>query len=149
MVFAYLRARGRVIAAWALICLIFAVTFFLCNVPLWPVLYATLLSAFFLLLFALFDFLSLRRRHRHLTRLAENVEHAADALPEAESPVEADYQQILQKFQQAHRALEADLHTQRQAMMQYYTTWVHQIKTPIAAMRLLLQEREHAAPLLE
>lgn len=35
--------------------------------------------------------------------------------------------------------LTAALHTQKQESLDYYTTWVHQIKTPIAVMRMLLQ----------
>ena len=30
----------------------------------------------------------------------------------------------------------------RNDLTDYYTTWVHQIKTPIAAMRLLLQNED-------
>ena len=149
MFFAYLRARRRIPAVCAMLLLIFTCVFALCAVPLWPVLYAALLIAFFLALLAAADFCRFRRRHLLLMRLAESPEQAADTLPEADSPIEADYQQLLCELQQMRRTQETALRTQRQDMMQYYTTWVHQIKTPIAAMRLLLQERENAAPLLD
>ena len=34
-------------------------------------------------------------------------------------------------------------------LIEYYTLWVHQIKTPIAAMHLLLQTEEHRQELDE
>ena len=37
----------------------------------------------------------------------------------------------------------------REELLDYYTLWVHQIKTPIAAMRLLMQSEEQSDALLE
>lgn len=147
MLLLYLRSRMRLLAAWGIVIFLFALVLFLCRAPLAPVLYAALLSGFFLLLFGIFDYLSFRTRHRRLSAgLAEPL-LAADALPPAATAVEADYQQLLRALQKRCRAQEQEAAQRQREMTEYYTTWVHQIKTPIAAMDLLLQERQDAAPL--
>ena len=80
------------------------------------------------------------RRLRTLRELQSRVTLGLDGLPEPYGATEGAYQELL-------RSLYADRLTQLGAagarekdMVDYYTLWAHQIKTPIAAMRLLLQE---------
>ena len=40
------------------------------------------------------------------------------------------------------QALETRMNAQYQDMLDYYTLWAHQIKTPIASMRLSLQQED-------
>ena len=63
-------------------------------------------------------------------------------LPAAASVPEADYQAIVQSLcrQSADAAVKAA--ADRADMLEYYTLWAHQIKTPIAAMRLRLQSED-------
>ena len=67
-----------------------------------------------------------------------------DELPEATNQSEEDYQKLIKVIHQD----KIDLITQKdhdyEEMMEYYTLWAHQIKTPIAAMRLLLSDKEES-----
>lgn len=65
-----------------------------------------------------------------------------DHLPEAVGQIEADYQELLRCLHREHLQQETGLRRQYSDMMDYYTTWVHQIKTPIASMRLLLEKED-------
>ena len=63
--------------------------------------------------------------------------------PESVSVLETDYQQIIVQLQEGQRRMKDDkMSFQYQDMMDYYTVWAHQIKTPIAAMRLTLQNTD-------
>ena len=55
-----------------------------------------------------------------------------------------DYQAILRMMKREHRQVVS--HSQRTyaEMVDYYTIWAHQIKTPIASMRLTLQNEDTA-----
>lgn len=142
MLLSYLKTRRLSIAAFLLSCLIFAGIFSLYQLPWQAVGYAALLIAFFLFLFFLFDFLSFRRRHLRLQRLCGELEMVLDNLPEAMGQIEADYQQLLRCLESDRRIQESSLKRRYADMVEYYTIWAHQIKTPIAAMGLLLQESD-------
>ena len=62
--------------------------------------------------------------------------------PESVSVLETDYQQIIVQLQEGQRRMKDEMSFQYQDMMDYYTVWAHQIKTPIAAMRLTLQNTD-------
>ena len=140
MLLSYLRTRIWGAAGLGLACVIFAVVFSLCKLPVAAVGYAALLCLFFLLIFTVFDLLAFRRRHLRLQQLCTELETAMEHLPEAVGQIEADYQELLTCLQREHQQQESGLRRQYSDMMDYYTTWVHQIKTPIAATRLLLQD---------
>ena len=61
------------------------------------------------------------------------------AFPGAGSLIEDDYKRIITRLYEAGREAESEGRIARQEMMDYYGMWVHQIKTPIAAMHVLLQ----------
>ena len=63
--------------------------------------------------------------------------------PESVSVLETDYQQIIVQLQEGQRRMKDEMSFQYQDMMDYYTVWAHQIKTPIAAMRLTCRIQIH------
>lgn len=60
-------------------------------------------------------------------------------MPETLDSVEQLYQEIVENQIISRKEIKADKDKADSEMLQYYGMWVHQIKTPIAAMRLLLQ----------
>ena len=60
-------------------------------------------------------------------------------MPETSDSVEQLYQEIIENQIINRKEIKADKDKADSEMLQYYGMWVHQIKTPIAAMRLLLQ----------
>ena len=63
-------------------------------------------------------------------------------LPEAGTVEDADYRRIIALLQEARQKQEAAFEGKYADMVAYYTLWAHQIKTPIAAMRLTLQNED-------
>ena len=53
--------------------------------------------------------------------------------------IEEDYQHLIQRLVRENRQRQAAADSMLEDLTSYYTLWVHQIKTPIAAMDLLLQ----------
>ena len=135
----YLRARRRVFLCGALCVLIFTVSFYLYGLPLRAVWYPAALCAALGAVFCVLDHLRVRKKCRLLT-LPQNADAALPAeLPPAETPEEARYQALLEQMRRQFAAERAAAQARYGQMIDYYTVWAHQIKTPIAAMRLTLQ----------
>ena len=90
----------------------------------------------------LFGYRKYRRRHQMLSLLTEDPQGKTEELPAAEGRIEEDYQQIIRAYEEQLQKEQVELDERYRDMVEYYTMWTHQIKTPIAAMRLLLQEED-------
>ena len=134
----------KTIFFYFLFSVIFLVIFWLYRLPLDAVGYAFLICTFIGSIGALIDFWHFYKQHKTLVDLQKRVMLSIDELPEATNQSEEDYQKLIKVIHQD----KIDLITQKdhdyEEMMEYYTLWAHQIKTPIAAMRLLLSDKEES-----
>lgn len=121
---------------------IFFIIFFLYNAPEEPVKYAFILCVFAVLMFTVIDFLKYNKKYKKLKELNANVEITIKADVTSEDCIESFYQEMLEKLYDARKKIESDSSIQKKEMLDYYSLWVHQIKTPIAAMRILLQAEQ-------
>lgn len=139
MFIGYLKAHIKSIMVWLIIILIFTVIFALYSLPLSAVLYGAAVSCFFGLIFFIADFIVFRRRRMLLKKLADEITLTAENLPAPQSGTEEDYDRLVRMLSDKLRADENEMNARLSDMTDYYTMWVHQIKTPIAAMGLILQ----------
>ncbi len=139
MLWDYLRRQYKLLVMLAVFACVFAAVFYLYDLPVEVVGYAAALClALGAALFAV-SFARYVRRRRTLERLMANVGEAAYHLPRPNGALEADYQALLRAVCADRALLAAESEAERREMLDYYTLWAHQIKTPIAAMDLLLQ----------
>lgn len=124
------------LGGWAAV---FAAVLALYDLPAEAVGYASLLCLVGTALAAGVDLLLWRRRWMALRELEGRVTLGLDGLPEPAGSIEAAYQELLQRLYRDRQALVSREDAARRQTVEYYTMWAHQIKTPIAAMRLLLQ----------
>lgn len=139
---AWLKQNLLLIVAAAGAAAIFLAVVFLYQLPLESVGYATLLSFLFLFVIGLFRFRKFCRQHRELIALQEQISVPSVPLPEPSGQIERDYQTLIRLLDRERNAIVYEKDRAYQEMTEYYTIWAHQIKTPIAAMRLLLQADE-------
>ena len=121
---------------------IFAGVFYLYRMPLEAVFYAALLTALPGGILFLAGLLRYVRRHRRLQGLLAQGFWSMDQLPACRDLTEEDYQQMLEDLIIRLRRSQGTLDSTRSEMRDYYTLWAHQIKTPLAAMDLILQEED-------
>lgn len=144
LLFKYMYQHRKTIFFYFLFSIIFFVIFWLYGLPLDAVGYAFLICTFIGSIGALIDFWHFFKQHKTLVDLQKRVMLSIDELPEATNQSEEDYQKLIKVIHQD----KIDLITQKdhdyEEMMEYYTLWAHQIKTPIAAMRLLLSNKEES-----
>lgn len=118
---------------------IFIGIFSLYNLETEAVLYAAALCLLFTAVLLALRFQAYRNRHQERQRILTNVEILLEQLPEPENMEEADYQEMLRKLKTVFDQNLTAWQNERRESMDYYTTWVHQIKTPISVMRMNLQ----------
>ena len=140
----YLRYRRRMLLAAALCCVIFAASFALYRLPLRAVLYPVGLCLLVGLGFAVWDYRRTLKRHRALTGCGDLTAELLRELPPPESLAEEDYRAQLLHLRQLCTELQSAADNRYRDAIEYYTTWAHQIKTPIASMRLALQGEDTA-----
>lgn len=138
---AYFHRNRTWLALFGLSALIFALVLFLHGLPVAAVGYAALLSIFVGAIFFSFSFPRFLKRYGQLSNLQSSVTITLDGLPEPKDELEALYQELIKILFDHQAKLVLDGDKNRQELEDYYTLWAHQIKTPIAAMDLLLQDR--------
>ncbi|MBQ6995220.1 MAG: sensor histidine kinase [Lachnospiraceae bacterium] len=135
----YLKQRKQLIGINALFFLIFGVTFKLYHLPMRAVFYPVLLCTVFGCIFHIFHFYKIWNKHKQLQKLEILPTNLEEMLPEPSTYEEEDYQKILLLLMEEQKKLESGKNQLYNDMIDYYTTWAHQIKTPIASMKLTLQ----------
>ena len=120
---------------------IFALVCFLYDVPVQPAVYAAQVALVFGALAVMIGFSRFRRKSMELEKIREDIV-LAEELPEPEDSVEEVYQDMVRVLRQKMAEMEEKDRSSYREMIEYYTLWAHQIKTPIAAMRLLLQQED-------
>ncbi len=138
----YLKQQKKVILVMLLFSVIFAVVFRLYRLPLEAVMYPCLLCMMLGILFVLADYGKARQKHARLEGISRLESAMIVDLPYAERLDDEDYQAVIRAQQAEISALDTTMSARYQDMIEYYTTWVHQIKTPIASMRLHLQNED-------
>lgn len=142
MLTGYLRQRRRTLLAFFLFGGIFAAAFALYQLPLRAVAYPFVLCAAAGAVLLTLDYRRVLRQHRRLELLRQLPEELADALPPADTVTEADYRSLVTLLAESRRAIRTQEEQRYGDMVDYYTMWAHQIKTPIASMRLTLQNED-------
>lgn len=113
--------------------------FGLYKLPLAAVVYSILICFFIGSVCIAVDFVKYRDKRLTLKRLRDEIILTADNLPQASTAMEYDYQELIKIIFDYKQSLANEMNEKYADMTDYYTLWAHQIKTPIAAMRLALQ----------
>lgn len=112
--------------------------------------YTALLSGVLALLLALLDLRRFALRHRQLSDALKSIRVSDEQLPPPENLIEEDYRQLIRALGEEKQRQTSAMDLRMSDMQDYFTLWAHQIKTPIAAMRLILQTKpENSATEIE
>lgn len=88
------------------------------------------------------DFQKVKAKHKKLEQIRSLTDVMIQPFPQADSIEAQDYQTIVALLQEEQTAYQSSMEQRFTDMVDYYTVWAHQIKTPIASMRLQLQNED-------
>lgn len=138
-VLVYVKSKGAVLGFMAIAAAVFTASFALYHLPVEAVLYPAAIVAFIGLVFLIADGLHTRAKCRELEQMAKMTAEMAAELPETDTLPENAWSHLTASFRDELIRAKASARGDYQEMVDYYTVWAHQIKTPIASMKLTLQ----------
>ena len=138
----YLKKNIKVYILFVVFITIFFIMFYLYNLPLEALIYTGSFCFLASLIASFLDFVNYRESYKKLKFLEKNILNDLEDLPKSLDIRIDYYHKIIEKL---YEELEKSTQENRQKnidMVDYYSMWVHQIKTPIAAMNFLLDNEE-------
>lgn len=139
---AYIREHCYSVCMFMIYVSIFIIIFYLYDIEAEAVLYASGLCLLLTIAVLFAHFFDYRKRHLEQLRILKNIEIMNDVLPRPRTLAEADAQEMIYRLKKNYDEKQTAWQQESQEHMDYYTTWVHQIKTPISIMRMTLQAED-------
>jgi len=138
----YLKMRIKGIILFAVFSAVFMITFYLYALPVEAVIYASALCGALGAICIIISFYSYRKKQLLLQELENRITLDITGLPEPKDAIEKHYIQLITFLfdEKSKIALASD--AAHSELSDYYTMWAHQIKVPLAALKLLIQSGE-------
>lgn len=138
----YLKKNIKVYILFVVFIAIFFIMFYLYNLPLEALIYTGSFCFFTALIASFLDFVNYRESYKKLKFLEKNIINDREDLPKSLDIRIDYYHKIIEKLYEELEKLTQENRQKNTDMVDYYSMWVHQIKTPIAAMNFLLDNEE-------
>lgn len=123
---------------------VFAASFALYCLPLKAVIYPFIICFVIAAACIAFDVRKILKMHKNLEKIRADGTAMLTELPAFGGIIENDLTLLIEQLKTENILLSNDMERRYAEMIEYYSTWVHQIKTPIASMHLTLQEQDNA-----
>lgn len=140
----YIKDKIVFIAMFITVCLVYISILLMYNLPIGAAVYPAAICTVLVSVFLIFDYKKAYKKHILLQNMQKLSSDLMEHFPEIKSIDDSDYQQIIQLLKDEQKQLRTKMDIRYTDMVEYYTIWAHQIKTPIAAMSLKLQNEDSA-----
>ena len=138
----YLKKNIKVYILFIVFIFIFFIMFYLYNLPLEALIYTGSFCFLASVIASFSDFVNYRESYKKLKFLEKNILNDLEDLPRSLDIRIDYYHKIIEKLYEELEKLTQENRQKNTDMVDYYSIWVHQIKTPIAAMNFLLDNEE-------
>ena len=137
--FRYLKSKIWSLEAFFVFVGIFIAALLLYHIPVKAVIYPAFVCTLCGLGLLAAGFAKQWQRHAFLEKVAGMAAAEIDSLPAPSDIDDEDYQKIIFSLKQQTAEMLCDNKRKLRDTVEYYTLWAHQIKTPIASMKLALE----------
>lgn len=138
----YLKKNAKVYLLFISFIVIFFIIFYLYSLPFEALYYGGSFCFVVAIIVSLVDFANYRQSYKKLKFLEYNILNDLDDLPKSLDIRVEYYHKIIEKLYNEINELKTTKNKKALELEDYYSMWVHQIKTPIAAMNFLLENEE-------
>lgn len=138
----YIKQHIKVLFLFIVFALVFCIVFSLYNLEIEAIYYSVILCAFIGLIYVCINFINYYKKHIQLYKLQNEISISLENLPSPKTLMEEDYTNLILNLNKEYKTYISKSDIAKSDMIDYYTMWVHQIKTPISAMKLLIQTSE-------
>lgn len=141
---AYIRENIRWLAVILFMALMMTVTMLLNGIPFKEIGYGLLLCIFVTAVAVFAGYGRHYESFRQLEQMRKNIAVNQNDMKTPEYMYERQYQDCINAIAQEKSRIQNEMISRQQDLLEYYSMWVHQIKTPIAALKLLMEEDMNA-----
>ncbi len=138
----YLKYRQSLYILSILFIGLFNLILYLYDILSEAIQYATLLCIVILMTYFIIDYYHFYKKRQQLHYILSLKEPCISDLPLSHNQIDQLYHDLLYKIDAIHHQLESKNEQNYHQMIDYFTLWVHQIKTPISALHLLIQSKD-------
>lgn len=138
----YIKQNIKVVFLFIVFALVFGMVFSLYNLEIEAIYYSVMLCSFIGLIYICINFINYYKKHIQLYKLKNEISISLENLPSPKTLIEEDYTNLILNLNKEYKTYISKSDIAKSDMIDYYTMWVHQIKTPISAMKLLIQTSE-------
>lgn len=138
----YIKQNIVVILFFTAAAFISVLVFYLYELPVEAVVYAIALCLLLAAIIIPFRYYRYYRRHRDYMNAMNNIRLMINSLPDPETLTEYDSRNIISELAKELENSLNEYENDRNESIDFYTTWVHQIKTPISVMRMILESED-------
>ena len=138
----YIKKNLKIYLLFIVFIFIFVLIFYLYNLPFESLFYGGLLCFLVSLIASIIDYNNYRKSYIDLKYLETNILSSMEGLPKSLDIRVEYYQKIIERLHNEVERLKIEDNKKMEDLADYYSMWIHQIKTPIAAMNFLLDNEE-------
>lgn len=138
----YIKKNLKIYLLFIIFIFIFVLIFYLYNLPFEALFYGGLLCFVVSLIASIIDYNNYRKSYIDLKYLETNILNSKEDLPKSLDIRVEYYQKIIERLHNEVERLKIEDNKKMEDLADYYSMWIHQIKTPIAAMNFLLDNEE-------
>ena len=138
----YIKKNLKIYLLFIVFIFIFVLIFYLYNLPFESLFYGGLLCFLVSLIASIIDYNNYRKSYIDLKYLETNILSSMEDLPKSLDIRVEYYQKIIERLHNEVERLKIEDNKKTEDLADYYSMWIHQIKTPIAAMNFLLDNEE-------
>ena len=138
----YIKQNIKVIFLFIVFALVFGIVFSLYDLEIEAIYYSVMLCSFIGLIYICINFINYYKKHIQLYKLQNEISISLENLPSPKTLMEEDYTNLILTLNKEYKTYISKSDIAKSDMIDYYTMWVHQIKTPISALKLLIQTSE-------
>lgn len=138
----YIKNKIAFIIMFIVVCLVYISILLMYSLPIGAAVYPAVICTVLILVYLISDYKKAYKKHLMLQSVQRLSADLMEHFPEIKTIDDSDYQQIISLLKDEQKQLKTQMDTKYTDMVEYYTLWVHQIKTPISAMSLKLQNED-------
>lgn len=135
----YVRKKAPLYILLVLFSVCIVLVNWLYEYPINASVYALFICAAIFIIYEIVSFVKYSNHMKTLTLMENKIAITLDDLPEPTDALNEEYTKLLAIVSNSKSATEHKYFARYRDLLDYYSMWAHQIKTPIQAMRLLLQ----------
>ena len=138
----YIKQNIKVLLLFIVFALVFCIVFSLYDLEIEAIYYSIMLCTFIGLIYICINFINYYKKHIQLYKLQNEISISLENLPSPKTLMEEDYTNLILNLNKEYKTYISKSDIAKSDMIDYYNMWVHQIKTPISALKLLIQTSE-------